>query len=103
MDGEKLNVFSSVVAVFQTFSMLARGEDFVGAVGVGGGGIRFAFREVRRGDGVCGTYEKDSGDVGEVWWGVKYEVVLDGADVKKKYDGEDIIKIAECDGKEVLR
>ena len=55
--GEKLNVFSSVeeveeVVVVQTFSMLASGEDLVGAVGVGGGGIKFALREVRSGEGV---------------------------------------------------
>lgn len=25
------------------------------AVGIGGGGMRFAFREVRSGDGVCGA------------------------------------------------
>lgn len=50
--GEKANVFSSV---FQTFSMLARGDDFVGALGVGGGGIRFALRDVRRGEGVWGV------------------------------------------------
>ena len=54
MDGEKLKMFSSIEAVFHTFSVLARGEDFAGAVGVGGGAIRFALRDVRRGEGVCG-------------------------------------------------
>ena len=53
VDGEKkLNVFSLMEVVVQTFSMLASGEDLVGAVGVGGGGIKFALREVRSGEGV---------------------------------------------------
>ena len=63
--------------VVHTFEMSARGEDLVGAVGVGGGGIRLALREVRSGEGVCGRYEK-GGDVGEDWWGVKTEVVVGG-------------------------
>lgn len=53
-DGEELNKFSSL-ALVHALEMSARGEDFVGTVGVGGGwGIKFALREVRKGEGVCG-------------------------------------------------
>ena len=71
--GEKVKVFSSAEAG-QAFSMLDNGEDFV----VGGGGMKFALREVRNGEGVWGLYEKESGEEAEEWrwWGVDNDVVV---------------------------